>query len=59
MEESDVLTAKEAAEYLRVSMFTLKKMDEQLKPARIPGGRKYRLRWLNQYLENSKKGKRP
>ena len=55
MKKSDVMTAKEAAEYLRVSMFTLHRMDEKLKPAKLTGGhRRYRRRWLNKYYEDSR-----
>ena len=54
----DVMTAKEAARYLRVSMFTLSKIESQggLVPYRTPGGhRRYSLKMLNQYLNNSRK----
>lgn len=55
MKKSDVMTAKEAAKYLRVSLFTLHEMDEKIRPAKLTGGhRRYRRRWLNQYLEDSK-----
>jgi excisionase family DNA binding protein len=53
-----LMTAKEAARYLRVSMFTLSKIESQggLVPYRTPGGhRRYSLRMLNQYLNNSRK----
>lgn len=54
--KSDVLTAKEAAKYLRVSLFTLERMDKELRPSKTPGGhRRYRRRWLNKYLENSQR----
>lgn len=52
-----LLTAKEAAEYLRVSVFTLGRMDKQglLVPFRTPGGhRRYSLEMLNEYLERSR-----
>ncbi|HIC93724.1 MAG TPA: helix-turn-helix domain-containing protein [Anaerolineae bacterium] len=52
-----LLTAKEACEYLRVSLFTLRKMEKQglLKPFRTPGGhRRYSLEMLNEYLERSR-----
>jgi len=56
--KSDLLTAKEAAAYLRVSLSTLKKMDEEIGPARTPGGdKRYKVEWLNDYYEKSK-GKR-
>ncbi len=57
-----LMTAKEAARYLRVSMFTLSKIesDGALVPYRTPGGhRRYSLRMLNQYLNNSRKSPRP
>ena len=53
----NLMTAKEAARYLRVSMFTLSKMDKEggLAPYRTPGGhRRYSLRMLNQYLNSSR-----
>jgi excisionase family DNA binding protein len=54
----NLMTAREAARYLRVSMFTLSKIenDGALVPYRTPGGhRRYSLRMLNQYLNNSRK----
>jgi len=53
----NLMTAKEAAGYLRVSLFTLSKIEGQggLVPYRTPGGhRRYSLRMLNEYLEKSK-----
>jgi len=56
---SKLMNAKEAAEYLRVSKSTLMKMDKKIRPARLTGGkRSYRLEWLNEYLEGSKKVKK-
>ncbi|MBC8263923.1 MAG: helix-turn-helix domain-containing protein [Anaerolineales bacterium] len=52
-----ILTAKEAAEYLRVSLYTLRRMENagSLIPFRTPGGhRRYSLRMLNEYLEKSR-----
>ncbi|KKK62835.1 hypothetical protein LCGC14_3000360 [marine sediment metagenome] len=52
------MTAKEAAKYLRVSMFTLGKMESKgdLEPFRTPGGhRRYNLEMLNKYLNSSRK----
>ena len=52
-----LMTAREAAKYLRVSMFTLSKMESNggLAPYRTPGGhRRYSLRMLNQYLNDSR-----
>jgi excisionase family DNA binding protein len=57
MQERTVLTAKEAAEYLRVSLFTLRKIEQQglIVPYRTPGGhRRYSVDMLNQYLESSR-----
>ena len=56
-EELTILTAREAAEYLRVSLYTLKKMEIEgsLIPFRTPGGhRRYSLKMLNEYLEESR-----
>jgi excisionase family DNA binding protein len=53
----NLMTAKEAARYLRVSMFTLSKIDKGggLVPYRTPGGhRRYSLRMLNRYLNSSR-----
>ena len=40
MEERRLLTAKEAAAYLRISLFTLRKIEQQglVVPYRTPGG---------------------
>ena len=56
-EEMSILTAREAAEYLRVSLYTLRRMESNgsLIPYRTPGGhRRYSLRMLNEYLEKSR-----
>jgi len=56
-EEMTVLTAKEAAEYLRVSLYALKRMEVEggLMPFRTPGGhRRYSLKMLDEYLEKSR-----
>ena len=53
----NLMTAKEAARYLRVSMFTLSKIERGggLVPYRTPGGhRRYSLRMLNRYLNSSR-----
>jgi excisionase family DNA binding protein len=53
----NVMTAKEAARYLRVSMFTLSKIESQgqLVPYRTPGGhRRYSLKMLNRYLNSNR-----
>jgi len=52
-----LMTAKEAARYLRVSMFTLGKIERVggLSPYRTPGGhRRYSLKMLNRYLNGSR-----
>jgi excisionase family DNA binding protein len=59
--EMTILTAKEAAEYLRVSLYTLRKMESEggLVPFRTPGGhRRYSLKMLEEYLENTRKPSR-
>ncbi len=53
-----LMTAREAAKYLRVSQFTLDKIERAggLVPYRTPGGhRRYNLRMLNKYLNNSRR----
>ena len=57
-EEMTILTAKEAAEYLRVSLYTLRKMEKEgsLMPFRTPGGhRRYSIKMLDEYLEKSRR----
>jgi excisionase family DNA binding protein len=57
MAEKTVLTAKESADYLRISTFTLRKIERQglIIPYRTPGGhRRYSLDMLNDYLERSR-----
>ena len=52
-----LLNAKEAAHYLRVSLFTLSRIEREggLVPFRTPGGhRRYSMRMLHDYLENSR-----
>lgn len=52
-----LLTAREAAQYLHVSLFTLGKIEKEglLVPFRTPGGhRRYSLEMLNEYLERSR-----
>ena len=53
-----LMTAREAAKYLRVSQFTLDKIERAggLVPYRTPGGhRRYSVRMLNKYLNNSRR----
>jgi excisionase family DNA binding protein len=62
METRQILTAKEAASYLRVSLFTLQKMEKKglIIPYRTPGGhRRYSTGMLNDYLEKSRVYPRP
>ncbi len=52
-----LLNAREAAQYLRVSLFTLSRIERDggLVPFRTPGGhRRYSMRMLHEYLENSR-----
>jgi excisionase family DNA binding protein len=52
-----LMTAREAARYLRVSLLTLGKIekDGNLVPFRTPGGhRRYSVSMLNDYLEKSR-----
>jgi excisionase family DNA binding protein len=52
-----LLNAREAAQYLRVSLFTLSRIEKEggLIPFRTPGGhRRYSLRMLHEYLETSR-----
>jgi excisionase family DNA binding protein len=56
-DKKKLMTAKEAAAYLRVSLFTLRKIEQQgsLVPYRTPGGhRRYSIDMLNKYLEKSR-----
>ncbi len=60
-DRTGLMTAREAAKYLRVSMFTLSKIESDggLAPYRTPGGhRRYSLSMLNQYLNNSRRPSR-
>jgi excisionase family DNA binding protein len=61
VEEKQLLTAKEAAAYLRISLFTLRKIEQQelIVPYRTPGGhRRYSVEMLNEYLERSRTPRR-
>jgi excisionase family DNA binding protein len=52
-----LLTAREASEYLHISLFTLSRIEKEgmLVPFRTPGGhRRYSLEMLNEYLERSR-----
>ncbi|MHB0856281.1 MAG: GAF and HD-GYP domain-containing protein [Anaerolineae bacterium] len=56
-----LLTAKEAAAYLRISLFTLNRMEKEghVVPFRTPGGhRRYSLGMLNDYLTSSRSPQR-
>jgi len=57
-DEMTILTAKEAAKYLRVSLYTLKRIESEggLMPFLTPGGhRRYSLKMLEEYLEKSRR----
>jgi excisionase family DNA binding protein len=57
LEQRTLLTAKEAAQYLRISLLTLSKIEKQggIVPFRTPGGhRRYSLDMLRDYLEQSR-----
>ncbi|MBI3942897.1 MAG: helix-turn-helix domain-containing protein [Chloroflexi bacterium] len=55
-ERQQLLTAHEAAAYLRVSLFTLNKISRELQPYRTPGGhRRFSVKMLNDYLRRSQK----
>jgi len=61
-EKIPLLKAREAAEYLNVSLATLDRMEKERKlmPFRTPGGhRRYSLAMLNEYLEGSRQRSRP
>ena len=61
-ERYSLMTAKEAALYLRVSLLTLSKIEKQggIVPFRTPGGhRRYSVEMLNEYLEHSRTRKVP
>jgi excisionase family DNA binding protein len=58
LDRPPLLTAREAARYLNVSLTTLAKIEETglLVPFRTPGGhRRYSLSMLEKYLEESQK----
>lgn len=60
LEQRTLLTAKEAAQYLRVSLLTLSKIEKQggIVPFRTPGGhRRYSLDMLRDYLEHSRQSR--
>jgi excisionase family DNA binding protein len=61
IQQRNLLTAKEAARYLRVSLLTLSKIEKEggIIPFRTPGGhRRYNIEMLNQYLEQSRDNRR-
>jgi len=56
------LTARQAAEYLGVSLVTLRKMEKggELVPFRTPGGhRRYSLEILEEYVESKRRSTAP
>ncbi|NLD43112.1 MAG: excisionase family DNA-binding protein [Chloroflexi bacterium] len=57
-EQQQLMTAREAAQYLRVSLLTLSKIEREggIVPFRTPGGhRRYNLEMLTDYLEASRR----
>jgi len=57
-ETERLLTAKEAAHYLRVSLFTLNRIEQSggILPYRTPGGhRRYSIDMLDAYLEKTRR----
>ena len=61
-DEMTILTAKEAAKYLRVSLYTLKEIESEggLTPFRTPGGhRRYSLKMLEEYRKYLGKSRQP
>ncbi len=57
-----LLTAREAARYLHVSLFTLNKIEQAglILPYRTPGGhRRYSIEMLEAYLERSRRQPQP
>ena len=58
VEDRRILAAKEAAEYLGVSLATLRKIESrgELLPSRTPGGhRRYSVAMLDEYFEKSRR----
>lgn len=58
VEDRRILAAKEAAEYLGVSLATLRKIESrgELVPSRTPGGhRRYSVAMLDEYFEKSRR----
>ena len=58
LEDRRILAAKEAAEYLGVSLATLRKIESrgELVPSRTPGGhRRYSVAMLDEYFERSRR----
>jgi len=56
-EMATLMTAREAAKYMRISLFTLSKIEKrgELVPFRTPGGhRRYSADMLNEYLEQTR-----
>lgn len=58
LEDRRILAAKEAADYLGVSLATLRKIESrgELVPSRTPGGhRRYSVVMLDEYFERSRR----
>lgn len=56
-EKGALMTAREAAKYLRISLATLGRIEKggMLRPFRTPGGhRRYSLEMLNNYLQSTR-----
>ena len=56
-QQARLMTAREAAEYLRISLLTLSKIEKQggIVPFRTPGGhRRYSMNMIQEYLEESR-----
>ena len=56
--KANLMTAKEAARYMKISQFTLDKIEHAggLESYRTPGGhRRYSLAMLNRYLHKSRR----
>ncbi|NOZ26628.1 MAG: helix-turn-helix domain-containing protein [Chloroflexi bacterium] len=57
-DEASLLTAREAAQYLNISLSTLHRIEQEgwLVPYRTPGGhRRYSIKMLQEYLEKTRR----
>jgi len=55
VKKRDLLTPKEAEEFLRVKGKTLREMDKEIKPYKVGSQRRYTYEMLLEYLEGTKK----